>query len=142
METFCGACGARQPVSAPSREGISPRTAAILCYIPILGWIPAVIVLASRRFRHALDLRFHAFQGIYLFVAWLILDWVLGPMMAFPAGRGLHGSFGSPAFPVAFALKTLVFLTWIFMLVKTSQGEMIRLPLLGELADRSVAEQK
>jgi uncharacterized membrane protein len=31
---------------------------------------------------------------------------------------------------------------WIFMLLKASEGVRYRLPLLGELAERSVAEQK
>ena len=39
-------------------------------------------------------------------------------------------------------MKVGVFGAWIFMLVKTSQGETFRLPVLGELADRSVSEQK
>jgi uncharacterized membrane protein len=30
----------------------------------------------------------------------------------------------------------------IFMLVKTNQGSLVRLPFLGELADKSVSEQK
>jgi uncharacterized membrane protein len=30
----------------------------------------------------------------------------------------------------------------VFMLVRTRHGEMIRLPILGELAEKSVAEQK
>jgi uncharacterized membrane protein len=32
--------------------------------------------------------------------------------------------------------------TWVFMLVKTSQNRLYRLPLVGELADRSIAEQR
>jgi len=30
----------------------------------------------------------------------------------------------------------------IFMMVKTSQGEHYRLPVFGELADKSIAEQQ
>jgi uncharacterized membrane protein len=39
-------------------------------------------------------------------------------------------------------LKACVWIAWIFLLVKTSRGEDYHLPVLGELADRSVAEQK
>jgi hypothetical protein len=63
-------------------HGVSPRTASLLCYIPILGWIVAIVVLASARFRDNARVRFHAFQGLYLFVAWLIVDWVLSPMFS------------------------------------------------------------
>src|SRR5689334_820004 len=84
-DVFCGKCGARQPSSAgmpPPRPvdafaGLSPRTASILCYVPGLGWIGSIVVLASEKFRHDRTVRFHAFQGLYLFVAWLLDDWVL-----------------------------------------------------------------
>jgi uncharacterized membrane protein len=141
-DIFCAACGGRQPVNPSRGEGISPRTASIVCYIPVLGWIPAVIVLAARRFRQDKNVRFHAFQGIYLFVAWLIVDWVLGPITGFRFGHGIPGFWALPGLTMAAALKGVLFIAWIYMLVKTSQDEMIKLPVLGELAERSVAEQR
>ena len=39
------------------------------------------------------------------------------------------------------SLKLPVLRGWIYMFYKTSTGELIRLPFLGELAERSVAEQ-
>ena len=36
-------------------------------------------MLASERFRHETQVRLHAFQGLYLFVAWLMVQWVIGP---------------------------------------------------------------
>jgi len=54
-DVFCAKCGARQPNAAPRPadpfSSITPRTASILCYIPGLGWIGSIIVLASERFR-------------------------------------------------------------------------------------------
>ena len=61
-------------------ESLNPKTASILCYIPWVGWVAAIVVLASDRFRHDRAVRFHAFQGLYLFVAWLIADQVIRPM--------------------------------------------------------------
>src|ERR1700736_1748 len=86
-DAFCARCGARQPVG-PARTfhgpdplaGINPRTASILCYLPGVGWIASIVVLASDRFRHDRAVRFHAFQGLYLFVVWLMEDWVLKPV--------------------------------------------------------------
>src|SRR4051812_7496584 len=88
---FCGNCGARQsPVPHPSAiphgpaadplAGLSPRAASILCYIPTIGWIASVIVLASRKFKTDHNVRFHAFQGLYLFAVWLLLEG-MGPML-------------------------------------------------------------
>jgi uncharacterized membrane protein len=103
----------------------------------MVGWIAAIVILASTRFRHDHEVRFNAFQGLYLFVAWLIVDWVLSPFLIFPFGP----DFG-PRFFLPKLLKAAVFGVWIFMIVKVSQGQSYRLPILGELADRSVTEQR
>ena len=138
-DVFCGRCGARQPGHTASRDfldSFTPRTASMLCYIPVLGWIAAVVLLASDRYRHQREVRFHAFQGLYLFVAWLIVGYAIGPMFTVLA-------FGSGGWRVAaIALKLGVFAAWIFMIVKTSQSQLYKLPILGELAERSVSEQR
>src|SRR5258708_25906712 len=85
-DVFCALCGARQPNPAPATDylhGISSRTASLLCYIPIVGWVVAIVVLASARFRHDTRARFNAFQGLYLFVSWLVLGLVLIPIVHF-----------------------------------------------------------
>jgi len=139
-DVYCAACGARQPKLAPAGDdlrGISPRTAALLCYIPIIGWIIAIVVLASARFRNDKRVRFHAFQGLYLFVAWLIVDWVISPLFSFP-------SFWGPPFHRVFPalMKLALFIAWIMMMIKTAHDEDYKLPILGELAEKSVSEQK
>jgi uncharacterized membrane protein len=140
---FCVTCGARQPVSPPASSdpfsGINDRTAAILCYIPWLGWIAAVIVIASQRYKRATpearEVRFHAFQGLYLFVAWLIVDWVISPIVTF-GGMGL----GHPFIPLGGLFHIAVLAAWIVMLIKVSHAEHYRLPIIGEMAERSVHE--
>lgn len=137
-DVYCGACGTKQSTAPGGRQGpfadMSPRTASLLCYIPFAGWIAAIIVLASQRFQHDRTVRFHAFQGLYLFVAWLIVDWALSPMLRL-ASRGTHFGLGGLA-------ELAVLGAWIFMLVKTSQNVVYRLPVIGELAERSLAEQQ
>jgi uncharacterized membrane protein len=107
----------------------------MLCYIPLFGWLGSILVLASNRFRRERDVRFHAFQGLYIFVVWLMIDWFIAPMISF----GTHG-------PHTRVIKSLLELSiygaWILMIIKTSQGQMYRLPIVGELAERSVAEQR
>ena len=41
----------------------------MLCYIPLFGVIPAIVFLASQKFRGNVKVRFDAFQSLYLFVA-------------------------------------------------------------------------
>jgi uncharacterized membrane protein len=136
-DSYCGRCGARQPLTPDpttrpavgrSLESMNPKTASILCYIPWVGWIAAIVVLASDRFRHNRAVRFHAFQGLYLFVAWLIADQVLRPVFN---GMRLH---------VYGVIEAVLIGTSIFMMVKAAHEETYALPLFGELAQRSVAE--
>lgn len=149
-EKYCGKCGQQQvpagqaaPPPPPPRgnreflSNIDSRTASILCYIPVVGWIPSVAVLAAPRFQQDKLVRFHAFQGLYLFVVWLIVDWVVDPFLSFGGAPGFHEMR-----IVKSLLKASVFVAWIFMLVKTSQNELFHLPIVGELADRSVSEQR
>jgi len=133
-DAYCAKCGGRQPVT-PSKPadplaGMSPRTASILCYIPLIGWIPAIVVLAADRFRENRKVRFHAFQGLYLFVAWLVVDNVIVPVLHMVP----HMHFGG-------IMRAVMIVAWIFMIIKASHEEEYSLPLLGELAERSLAER-
>jgi uncharacterized membrane protein len=141
-DVYCASCGQKQPVEEPpaySRpkssdplDGVSRRTAGILCYIPIVGWIAAIIVLASERFKQDRLARFHAFQGLYLFVAWLVVEWVIEPIF--------HDVSGGPL-RISKILHAVLFFTWIFMLVKASQEQPYSLPIIGELAEKSASER-
>jgi len=150
-DKFCAKCGTQQSGGASSRgssaaadrvkdfwSNISHRNAALLCYIPWVGWIAAIAVLASDRFRSEKRLRFHSFQGLYLFAAWLMVEWVIAPMLAYPAS-----AVGFPFYrTISQILHLLIVGAWVFMLMKVSHDEDYRLPILGELADRSVSEQR
>jgi uncharacterized membrane protein len=136
---YCSQCGARQPVDGsapppvtPARDvlsGLNPRAASILCYVPGIGWIASIIVLASDRFRHNRLVRFHGFQGLYLFVAWLLDDQVLRPLL-----------MRIPGFHLQSVVQAVLLGMSIFMMVKASHEEAYPLPLFGELAQKSVAE--
>lgn len=142
-DIFCASCGARQATTTrPATDymsGITPRTASLLCYIPFLGWIAGIVVLASARFRYNHTVRFHAFQGLYVFVAWLIVDLVLSPFFALSF---FVGGPHVPHFAISGLLKLIIFGTWIFMMIKVSQDDNFKLPILGELAEKSVSEQR
>jgi uncharacterized membrane protein len=143
-DQFCAVCGARQREGTTSSgaatgtgpafkglfDNLTPRKASLLCYIPVVGWIPSIIMLSSERFQHDRQVRFHAFQGLYLFVAWLMADQVIGKMF-----RGFDHHIED-------IVKAAVMFAWIFMMVKTSHNEHYRLPIFGELADRSANEQR
>jgi uncharacterized membrane protein len=146
-DAFCRRCGVQQPIEAPAAgagpvpprpmpplsgdvlAGIQPRTASILSYVPYIGWIAAIIVLASDRFRHDKVVRFHGFQGLYLFVAYLLEDQVMRHVFNHIPGMHLDG-----------LIHLALFGASVFMMVKASHDEAYALPLFGELAQKSVAE--
>ena len=137
-DAFCVRCGTAQAVpGAPAGipdvlSTMSPRTASLLCYIPVIGWLAAIVILASAQFRQNARVRFDAFQGLYLFVAWLVVQWVINPLFSFPGGARFIPSLMSLA----------LFGASILMIVKTAQEEQFKLPILGDLAEKSVTEQR
>ena len=144
-DAFCRNCGAAQPghpagsgfrpAPAPAiadpLAGVSPRTAAILCYIPTIGWIPAVIVLAAKKFKSDHIVRFHAFQGLYLFACWLAVNWIIRPLASTLSDHFIR---------IDHILEGLILGVSIFMMVKAAHDQPYVLPIIGELAQRSAAE--
>ena len=142
-DAYCTKCGARQPVSAPkafdgASDAISERTSVVLCYIPLVGWIAAIIVLATSRFRHNLVVRFHAFQGLYLFVACLLADRVVSPMLHLSMMGSFHDAPGWMLRVVFKLAELLIVVAGVYMMVKVDEHEKLALPVLGELAEKSL----
>lgn len=137
--SFCQNCGAPQKAGPPQAQdvlnGISERGACILCYIPVFGVIPAIIFLASQKFRTNFRVRFNAFQGLYLFVAWLIISSAAPTLL-------LAGAPGHVLEHLVLSiLKSALVIAWIFLLIKAAHRQEVRLPIIGDLAARSTHEQ-
>lgn len=96
--------------------------------------IPAIVFLASQRFRGNTRVRFNAFQSVYLFVAWLVVSSAMPVLFFAVPGWGVEHAFVA-------ALKAILFICWIYLLVKAAQEQEVRLPILGDLAARSTTEQ-
>jgi uncharacterized membrane protein len=135
---FCQNCGRPQPVTAvpPAADplglnGISGELASTVCYIPWVGWMMSLAVLSTNRFRADGLVRFHAFQGMYLAVAWLIVSIALKPALRI-------SGISQAVIPL---LELGLVGTWIYMLIKTNAKQLVRLPVIGEMAERSVNEQ-
>ncbi len=126
---FAGAAGAGRYSDLLDR--ITPRTAAILCYLPTVGWMPSVTVVASGRYKNNHILRFHAFQGLYLFACWLADKWVVRPLILALPDHSIR---------LDSVIEAVLFCTWIFMMVKAARDEAYVLPIVGELAQRAASE--
>jgi uncharacterized membrane protein len=100
--------------------------------LPIFGIIPAIIFLASARFRTHAGVRFDAFQSLYLFVTWLIVSSAL-PSLVPGFGAFEHDTRG--------LLKLAMIVLYVMLLIRANRGESTRIPVIGDLAARSAAEQ-
>ncbi len=124
--------------STPSTAGqpvtsLQPNTAALLCYIPGLGWIAAAIFLTLYPYNQNRYVRFHAFQGLYLAVLWLLAQVFFLPL------PGFHDGVFHPFFGIRGALKVAVLVAQIIGIVKTARNQDFRVPIVADLADRSLA---
>ena len=122
---FCPACGsAVAGAGAPSSSSELPdNVAGALCYL--LGVLTGIVFLILAPYKDKKNIRFHAFQSIFLFVALFIFNFAVGLIMPFSVGL-----FLGPVLMVAYLG------IWIFMLWKTYQNEKIVLPVIGDLAEK------
>lgn len=135
---FCGSCGQRVGASAaggaaPSAAGgLTENVAGLLCYI--LGFITGILFLVLEPHSRNRFVRFHAFQSIFLSVAWfgvMIVQSVVNGI-AISISWGLLGLFGLLWTIVGLGFLALV----IVCMVKAYQGQRFKLPIIGDLAEK------
>ena len=113
------------PTPSTAQSGLSENAAGGLAYITI---IPAIIFLLVEPYNKSSYIRFHAWQCIFMAIAWFVID---GAVMIF-------GSFLSFFRLLTFGLYPLISLAmlilWIMVLIKAFNGERFKLPIIGDLA--------
>lgn len=142
---FCPKCGAPMGAAAPMAQaggagaqpvaaqgGLSVNAASALCYV--LGLITGILFLVIAPYSQNRAVRFHAFQSIFLNVAWIGV-WIVETMISVMLWRisfALYSMLG-----LLFTLVGLgFFILWIFMIVKAYQGQKVMLPVIGALAEK------
>ena len=134
--SFCPKCGASQsaaatPVAAPiaaSSEGLAENVAGLLCYVPGIGWIIALVffLIDKRPF-----VKFHAAQSLILSVSLIVFYIALGIFMAIL--HVIHIFFlGFLLYPF---VGLGVFLLLIFLMYKAYLNEKFKLPVIGDVAE-------
>lgn len=116
-----------QTPSAANPSGISENAAGALAYLTV---IPAVILLMVEPYSRNSYIRFHAWQCIFMTGAWIAID-----ILIFVFGRlmPLFFLFQFGLYPLV-ALAMLIL--WIMVLIKALNGERLKLPLVGHLAEQ------
>jgi uncharacterized membrane protein len=132
--TTCAACAGKVPApvaTTASTGGMTDNVAGMLAYITI---IPAIIFLVVEPYNKSRFVRFHSFQNIFFMVA-LIVCWIaftiLAMVLAFIPILG-HIVIAL----LWFAVAAGAFVAWIIMLIKANQGQMWKLPVIGDMAEK------
>jgi uncharacterized membrane protein len=135
--TTCAACASRVATAPPvpqatvSVGGMADNIAGMLAYITI---IPAIVFLVVEPYNKNRFVRFHSFQNIF-FVVGMIVCWIaftiLSMVLAFIPILG-H----LVILLLWFVLAVGSFVAWIIMLMKANQGQMYKLPVIGDMAEK------
>ena len=129
---FCAKCGTPMGAAVPppgatpgmAATGMTDNAASALCYV--LGLITGILFLVLAPYNQNKTIRFHAFQSIFLNVAWILL-WMVFNIM-FAALHMFSLLFLSPLIGLVF------FILWIYMIISAYQGKTVVLPVIGPIA--------
>lgn len=125
--TTCPACSNRA-AAAPSAaaSGMTDNVAGMLAYIT---FIPAIIFLATPPYNQSRFVRFHSYQSIFFCVAVFAIQVVLSILTFMPFLILLTG-------PLHMLVALGALIVWIILLLKANQGQMFKLPVIGDLAQK------
>ena len=99
----------------------------MLAYVTI---IPAIVFLVLEPYNKRRFIRFHAFQCIFLCIALFVLGVALRILWLIPFLGWAVGIVLSPLILLA------ELILWIFLLMKAYQGQMFKLPVVGDMAEK------
>jgi len=114
---------------------MTDNMAGALCYL--FGFITGILFLVLAPYNQNRNIKFHAFQSIFLNIAWIVV-WIVAVIFSL----ALH------AIPILGAILSILihaavgigfFIVWLYMMFKTYNGEKVILPIIGPLADRQAA---
>lgn len=131
--TTCAACAGRIPAgtaapaaTASTAQGMTDNVAGMLAYFTI---IPAIIFLVMEPYNRNRFIRFHAFQCLFFAVAWTVL-WIALSIFAHIPFLGWLSILIWPLILLA------GFIIWIILVIKANQGQMYKLPFIGDMAEK------
>ena len=101
--------------------GLEENIAGVLCYV--LGWLTGIVFLVLEKENKFV--RFHAMQSITTFlslsVIGLLISWI--PFIGWVTSQ---------------LIGILSLIVWLILMFKAYQGEMYKLPVVGDFAEKQV----
>ncbi len=143
---FCAKCGtpapatdAGQTAAPPSGSGAAAASTDLpenlVCALTYgLGALTGVLFLVLEPYNANPKIRFHAMQSLFVsgaaFIAWFALLLVSGMLSLIPFLGAIFGSLMLALFGLA------ILGVWLMLAMKAYQGQMFKLPFLGDLAEK------
>jgi uncharacterized membrane protein len=113
-------------MSEQNPSGLSDNAASGIAYITI---IPAIVFLIIEPFKRSALVRFQAWQSIFFFVAWAIVNILIGVVVHLvPSGVFL-------TLTVMQLVGLAIFVVWLVVFIGAFAGKRIKLPIIGDLAE-------
>ncbi len=111
---------------------MTDNMAGALCYL--FGFITGILFLVLAPYNQDRNIRFHAFQSIFLNIAWVAL-WIVISIILIPFRLiPFLGIF------IAIVLQSVLglggFILWLYLMFKTYNNEKIVLPVVGPMAEK------
>jgi uncharacterized membrane protein len=126
----CAACAGRAATAPASPTaaagGMTDNVAGMLAYITI---IPAIIFLVMEPYNKNRFIRFHSWQCLFFAGALFVLHFGLSIFTFVPFMAVI-------TFPLHLLVTIGGFVLWIILLMKANQGQMYKLPVIGDLAEK------
>jgi uncharacterized membrane protein len=128
--TTCAVCAGRvataPAASTANAGGMTDNVAGMLAYITI---IPAIIFLVMEPYNKNRFIRFHSWQCLFFAGALFVLHVGLSIFTFVPFMALI-------TFPLHLLVSLGGFIIWIVLLMKANQGQMYKLPVIGDLAEK------
>ncbi len=134
--SFCAKCGA--PVAPPSGavqttgggKALDSNIVALLCYL--LWIVGGILFLILEPYKNDKFVRFHAFQSIFLSVAFIVFMIVWDGILWGLLGGALWLVLG----PIGIIVRLGFLILWIFLMYKAYNNEKFKVPFIGDIAAR------
>jgi uncharacterized membrane protein len=141
---FCSTCGtqiadgattcaahAGQAAAAPAPQvastgGMTDNVVGMLAYFT---FVPALIFILIEPYNKNRFVRFHSFQSLFFNLAWFVIWFAIRVIAHLP----ILGWLTILIVPIVWLAG---FIVWIILVIKANQGQMYKLPVIGDLAEK------
>jgi len=105
--------------------GLEENIAGLLCYV--LGWITGIVFLVLEKENKFV--RFHAMQSIATFLPLMVIAWIISLIFMW---------IPFISWAISTLIWILVLILWLILMFKAYQGEMYKLPIVGNFAEKQI----